>query len=75
VRDPERKKATDAAYYLANRERKRAMDAAWYAAHREERAAYGAAWHAANPEKAILSSARSTLKRSRIALAKLEAES
>ena len=34
-------------------EKKRAYDAAWRAAHREERRAYGAAWHAAHREEVL----------------------
>ncbi len=50
-KDPETRKAYDAAYRAANKEKRIAAAAAWYAANREKKATYDAARYVANREK------------------------
>lgn len=49
--NPEKRKASNAAWTKANLEKVKAINAAWYAANLEKARARGAAWRAANPEK------------------------
>ena len=52
-KDPEQRRAYNAAYHAAHREQRRAYSAAYRAAHPEQGAAYSAAYRAANPELRI----------------------
>jgi hypothetical protein len=50
-KDPEKRRAYDAAYHAAHPEKRRASSAAYRAAHPEEVRAYNAAYRAAHPEE------------------------
>jgi hypothetical protein len=49
--NPEKRRASNAAWATANPEKRRASNAAWYAANSEKKRASIAAWRAANPDK------------------------